>query len=69
MDILYHHAFIDGLAHVVDGQRRHGRRGERLHLDAGPVGGGDGGGDDGLFPTLECEDLFLDRAGGDHCIS
>src|SRR5919204_3664419 len=34
-DRLDAHAAIDGLAHVIDGERRDGDGGERLHLDAG----------------------------------
>ena len=33
------HAALDALDHVVDRQRGHGRRGQRLHLDAGRAGG------------------------------
>src|SRR5262245_44698095 len=39
------HAAIDGLAHVVDRQGGDGDRGQRLHLDAGPVEGAHGGAD------------------------
>ena len=34
-----HHAAVDRLQHVVDGQRRDRDRGQRLHLDAGRAGG------------------------------
>src|SRR5215218_8054716 len=37
LDLLYHHAFVYGLAHIIDGQRSHANSGEGLHLDAGTV--------------------------------
>ena len=37
---------VHRLDHVVDGQRGDGRRGERLHLDAGLAVDADGGLDD-----------------------
>src|SRR5439155_1203035 len=39
LDLGDRHAALDGLHHVVDGQRRDGGGGERLHLDAGLVDG------------------------------
>ena len=39
------HAAVDRLAHVVDGERRHRDRGQRLHLDPGPAGDPAGGAD------------------------
>src|SRR5919112_825429 len=37
LDLLYRHTLIDGLAHIVDGQRGHAHSGKGLHLDAGTV--------------------------------
>src|SRR5438128_140573 len=34
-DVADDHRLVDGLDHVVDGQRRHGDGRERFHLDAG----------------------------------
>src|SRR5918994_476389 len=36
-EVLYNHALIDCLAHIVDGQRGHASSGEGLHLDARTV--------------------------------
>ena len=44
MDVGHFHAFIHGLAHVVDGQKCHLNAGQGLHLHAGPAGGADGAG-------------------------
>ena len=41
--VAHHHAAVDGLAHVVDGEQRHLHRGERLHLDPGARGALDRG--------------------------
>src|SRR5215208_1124590 len=37
LDLLYYHALIHGLAHIVDGQRGHANSSEGLHLDARTV--------------------------------
>ena len=44
-DALDAHPPVDSLAHVVDGERRHGDRGQRLHLDPGAAGNLAGGAD------------------------
>src|ERR671920_1889658 len=37
LDLLYHHALVYSLAHIVDGQRGHANSSESLHLDARTV--------------------------------
>ena len=50
------HVALDGLAHVVDCERRGADRGERLHLDARPPVAADGGGNfDGAARLIQRE--------------
>src|ERR1041385_6863987 len=48
-----HHAVVDRLDHVVDGQQGYGDRSQCLHLDAGPTYGPD------LRPDPHARQLFL----------
>lgn len=46
-----HHALVDGLEHVVDGERGHTGTVHGLHLHAGAVDGAHPHGDDDLLPA------------------
>src|SRR5215204_1648174 len=60
-DLPDHHTLVDGLAHIIDGQRGHAKCSEGLHLDARAVARPDCG----RYRYPIASDLELDVDGGE----